>query len=327
MKLLSPTDYVKEAASLARKATKRIYLISIVVADHPSTHELIDELEKAAQRGVEVVVAADIFTFGVVLEDFYPGRYRSKDTRQAQRMARALKNAGVSFQWLGKQRLTLYNGRTHSKWCVVDDTVFSFGGVNMYEKGIKNVDYMFMVKNKAIADELVAEQKKIQDAERHQINYPSVAHQHGDHAILIDGGIVGHSIIYRRACELAADAEEITFVSQYCPTGKLGRYIKQKKSHIYFNRPDQAVGLNVIAVRGAIIMNGLKNEYKRREYLHAKFIIFKMKDGRKVALTGSHNFALTGVVLGTREIALETSDAKVVKQLEKFIEENIVSRD
>ena len=44
-----------------------------------------------------------------------------------------------------------------------------------------------------------------------------------------------------------------------------------------------------------------------------------MKDGSKVAITGSHNFAYTGVLLGTREIALETADPQVISELERFI--------
>jgi len=321
VKLLSPPEYVKEAAARMRRAKKRIYLLSLVVADHPNTHELIDELEKAAERGVEVVVAADIFTFGSVLSDFYPGKYRSKDTRQAQRMARALKKAGVSFQWLGKHRLTLYNGRTHSKWCVIDDTVFAFGGVNMYQKGVDNADYMFMTEDPMLADLIVAEHKKVQDAEKRQINYPSIAHQHGKNLILFDGGIVGQSIIYRRACELAKQAEKITFVSQYAPTGRLSRLIRRTDYRAYFSRTEQADGLNVFAVWSGVLLSRLRNEYRGRKYLHAKFIIFTMPDKTRIAITGSHNFAYTGDILGTREIALETSDRSVIKQLEAFAKE------
>ena len=52
-------------------------------------------------------------------------------------------------------------------------------------------------------------------------------------------------------------------------------------------------------------------------------MIFTLEDGSKVAITGSHNFAYTGVLLGTREIALETSDPKIIGQLEKFIDKEV----
>lgn len=325
MKLISPHQYVKQAAEAVRHATKRVYLISMVIADHETTHELIQELEAAAKRGVEVHVAADVFTFGEVSGGFLPIRYYSPGAKDTNRMVRALKRSGVRFSWLGRARLTLFNGRTHSKWCVVDNTIFSFGGVNMYGEAIDNVDYMFRLEDTKLADRLVEEQKRIQTAERRSSNYPSVAYEHGESTVLIDGGIIGQSVIYRRALELAEQSKSITFVSQYCPTGKLSRIIKKKPTKLYYNRPQQAEGLNRIVLRAAILATQLKTEYKNARYLHAKCIIFKLEDGSKVAITGSHNFAYTGVLLGTREIALETRDPAIIKQLETFIKKEVAS--
>lgn len=140
---------------------------------------------------------------------------------------------------------------------------------------------------------------------------------------LFDGGIVGQSIIYKRALDLAEKAEHITFVSQYCPSGKLAEYLKKKNAAVYYNRPLQADGLNRFAIRFNQFFTGIKTLYTRPRYLHAKFMIFTMKNGTKVAITGSHNFAYTGVLLGTREIALETKDPEVIEQLEAFIAKEI----
>lgn len=308
-----------------RHATKRIYLLSMVIADHPKTHELIAELEAAAKRGVEVVVMADIFTYGEVSGGFLPIRYYNREVRKTNRMVRALKHAGVKFTWLGRARLTLFNGRTHSKWCIVDDLVFTFGGVNMYEGGIENVDYMFTLTDPQLADRLVEEQKRLQRAEVRATNFPSVAYEDKEGTVLIDGGIVGQSVIYRRACELAEEAEHITFVSQYCPTGKLAFILKKKPTEFYYNRVNQAEGLNKFVIGASQLMSGLKTRYKKDAYLHAKFIIFTMKDGSKRVISGSHNFAYTGVLLGTREVALETSAPGVISQLEHFLATEVKS--
>ncbi len=297
--------------------------MSMVIADHEATHPLIAAAEEAAKRGVEVVIAGDIFTFGEVGGGFLPFRYYSHGARSANRMVRSLKRAGVKFHWLGKGRITLYHGRTHSKWCVADDTVFTFGGVNLYEEGIQNIDYMFSHTDAKLADRIVEEQKRVQKAEARSNNYPSVAYEHGDMTVLIDGGIIGQSVIYRRAIELAEKATHITFVSQYCPTGKLSRVLKKRKTTFYYNRPLQAEGLNRIVIRIGQFTSGLVTEYKKARYLHAKCIIFTFEDGSKAAITGSHNFAYTGVLLGTREIALETRDPKIIAQLETFIEKEV----
>ncbi len=318
MKLLSPTDYITQAASAARRAKNRIYILSMVIADHKNTHELIDALENAAQRGVHVVVAADVFTYGEVSSGFLPLRYYSSGAAETNTMVKSLKKAGVHFSWLGRHRMTFFNGRTHSKWCIVDDDVFSFGGVNLYSNGITNRDYMFSISDARLANRLVREQHRILRAEKKTINYPSVAYEHPKMDVLFDGGFIGQSIIYRRACELAKEATHIIFVSQYCPTGKLARIMKNKPTEFYYNQAHRAEGLNRAAIWLSQFLTGLATAYTQPAYLHAKFILYTLPDGSKRAISGSHNFAYTGVLLGTREVAIETADSDIIKQLEDF---------
>jgi cardiolipin synthase len=324
MKLISPTEYVVQAAELVRTAKHRVYLVSMVMADHPNTNELLTAIKAAAQRGVEVVVAADIFTFGEVTGGFLPIRYYSPGSKDTNTMVKVLKKSGVRFHWLGRSRITIFNGRTHSKWCIVDDTVFSFGGVNLYDGGIDNVDYMFRTKDAMLANRLVEEQQRIQKSEQKSGNYPSIAVELEDKKMLIDGGIIGQSVIYRRACEMAEEAEKIVFVSQYCPTGKLARILKNKKhAKLYYNKATNTHGLNKLVISFSQFVSGLQTSYRKKRYLHAKFIIYTFADGTKKAITGSHNFAYTGVLLGTREIALETGDPAIISQLENFIAKRV----
>lgn len=325
LQLVSPHEYIRQAATAAQKAKKRIYVLSLVVADHNETHALIAELEAAARRGVKVIIAADVFTYGEVGGGFFPVRYFSHGARHMNQLVKNLKKAGVQFHWLGRGRITLYHGRTHTKWCIIDDTVFSFGGVNLYDGGIQNVDYMFTLKNSLLADRLVQEQERIQKAERTSTNFPSSMYEQDALTVLIDGGIIGQSIIYRRAIELTEKATHITFVSQYCPTGKMARLFKKKSVDVYYNRPWQADGINRFALAIGQFLAGLKTQYAGGRYLHAKCIIFTFSDGSKVALTGSHNFAYTGVLLGTREVALETHDPAVIQQIEDFIQREVAA--
>lgn len=326
VKRVSPAQYIREASAAVRTATRRIYVMSMVIADHPETHDLIAAIEEASRRGVQVVVAADIFTYGEVGGGFLPLRYYSHGARSANRMVRSLKKAGVKFHWLGRGRVTLYHGRTHSKWCIVDDTIFSFGGVNLYDEGILNNDYMFRLTDGRLADRLVEEQRRIQTAERRSANHPSAIYENDTLKVLLDGGIIGQSLIYKRAVELTEQATHITFVSQYCPTGKLARQFKKQNTTLYFNRPIQAHGLNRFVIHLGQLISGLKTEYEQARYLHAKCIIFTFEDGTKTALTGSHNFAYTGVLLGTREIALETSDPHIIKQLETYVKKEVAPK-
>ncbi len=319
MKLLLPTEYIKQAAAAARTAKSHIYVMSMVFADHPETHQLIVELKGAAERGVEVVVAADIFTYGEVSGGFFPLRYYSHRGRNTSKMVKDLKRAGVKFHWLGRGRITIFHGRTHTKWCIIDDAVFCFGGINLYDGGIQNVDYMLHLHDPKLAQRLIDEQKRIQIAERTSTNFSSVIHEYDHFTMLLDGGIIGQSIIYRRVMELTQQATHVTFVSQYCPTGRLAAAIKKRPSTLYYNQPLQAHGLNRMAIRIAQATTGLRSSYTRPVYLHAKCMIFEFADGTKTAISGSHNFAHTGVLLGTREVALETQDPTIIAHLEQFI--------
>ncbi|HEU4830615.1 MAG TPA: phospholipase D-like domain-containing protein, partial [Candidatus Saccharimonadales bacterium] len=141
--LLLPVDYVNDAANHIRNAKTRVSFLSMVVADDVVTNEFITALTDAAERGVVVEVAADIFTYGELGGFFLPSRYRTRQSRSTSRLVKRLKKSGIKFTWLGRSNATIFSGRTHIKWCVVDDTIYSFGGVNLYQKGISHTDYMF----------------------------------------------------------------------------------------------------------------------------------------------------------------------------------------
>jgi hypothetical protein len=145
MTLLLPKEYIKDATKLIKKATTRVAFICMILTDDESTDDLIDALAAAARRGVAVHVAGDMFTYTEMSGQFIPSHYYSKRVRSTTRMAKELHAAGVDFHWLGRLNISTVSGRTHSKWCVVDDTVFSFGGVNLYEEALGNIDYMFKV--------------------------------------------------------------------------------------------------------------------------------------------------------------------------------------
>jgi len=316
--LLLPGAYVQDAAQAIRLATTRVSFLSMVVADDRASDELIDALSEAAERGVDVHVGADMYTYAELGGFFLPTQYQTRQSRVSTRMSKAFIKNGVKFTWLGRSRATIFSGRTHIKWCVVDDTVYSFGGVNLYEEGIGNNDYMLKIIDHVLAEALCVEYHRITRADAGGYSYRSHSFKHGEDTILIDGGIFGDSIIYRRACTLAARAERILIVTQYCPTGRLSRLLKKKPTEMYFNPPANASPLNKAVIKLGMFFSGHRTLYSRKQYLHAKFMIFYMPDGTRVALTGSNNFSNIGVLLGTREIALQTKNPQTVDCLEDF---------
>ena len=321
--LLPAEDYIADATRAVRAARHRVVMIALTISQGRETGELLDAVIEAARRGVGVRVAADVFTYVDAAGTFLPRRYITKRARASMKMVRELTEAGATFDWLGRDRGLIFRGRTHTKFCVVDDTSFSFGGVNVDDAGATNVDYMLRVDDRKLADDLVWLYSTIRKANVKKVGHRSRSLKYGKDRVLVDGGLVGDSIIYRHACKLAAKAERIVLVSQYCPTGKLGRLVKAVPHASYFNPPQNASRLNALLIRFSMITSRTRTLYRRKRYLHAKTILFYLPGGKRVALTGSHNFVQGGVSLGTREIALQTKNPKVIDQIERFIAERV----
>lgn len=321
--LLTPDAYIQDITRKIKSARTRVCILAMMIVDDESTSELISSLELAAKRGVEVKVSADVFTYAELSGFIFPTKYRTKTSRATNKTMHRLKQSGVEFTWLGAQSTTIVNGRTHSKWSVVDDVVYSFGGVNLYKGGIENTDYMFRVNDMYIADKLWKEYRKIVHANRHGYAYRSHHFDTTIGTVLIDSGMFGDSLIYRRARELSERATSILLVSQYCPSGRLSRVLKEKNARLYFNQPRQASRMNRILISMNMLLTHNKSLYTRDNYIHAKYMIFTMPGGKKIAITGSHNFVNSSSLLGTREIALQTDNPVIIRSLESFSEKHI----
>jgi cardiolipin synthase len=92
---------------------------------------------------------------------------------------------------------------------------------------------------------------------------------------------------------------------------------------MWFNPPRNASRFNRLLIAASMAMTRHHTLYRKRQYLHAKAIVFYLKSGKRVAITGSHNFVRGGVTLGTREIALQTKNSLVIDQIEAFIESHV----
>lgn len=328
--LLTAADYIADVTSSINRAKTRIAVVATTLhADDPLAEALVDALCAAATRGLTVSVCIDAYTYIEPKEFLLKSpRRHPKRAYRALKVERRLKKQGVDFHWLGRTTNFALTGRTHSKWTIVDDCVYSFGGVNLDRASFANTDYMLKMVDAVFADALYSEHLDLIRADRSgRASKSRTLTVSPSMTVLLDGGMPGNSLIYRRACSLAKQANEITLVSQFCPTGTLGRILKRKKATLYFNHWREAEVLNKVLIQVSMLFTRHKTLYQREQYLHAKCMIFTMSNGSKVALSGSHNFVYGGVLLGTREIALETTDQTVIQQLESFITHHVAGRD
>ena len=322
-KLLASNEYTKDAVKVIGSAKERICLMTMIASYDDTTDDLFDAIITAKTRGVKVDLAADIFTYSEIGGHLRFKTSRSHKIKPVETLKKKLRSVDVKINWLGTDSSFLFSGRTHSKWLVVDDTVYTFGGINLYDEGVNNTDFMLRLDNHDLADNLVREYHRIIRANKTRNKYHSYHFSIPHGQVLIDGGRARDSIIYRRAKQLVQDAKSVVYVSQYCPTGKLADLLKNKPTKLYFNPWQQSQSLNAIFIRISSWKTNLKTDYSRQNYIHSKFIICTMPNSSKVAITGSHNFAGGGVWLGTREIALETNDSDIITQLESFVQKHL----
>ena len=321
--LLIAREYLEEAVRAVNAAKTHINLLTMVMANDDVTEPLIDALCAAAERGVTVNVAVDIFAYAEIGGHLRFHTKVSPQVRPVSQLETRLKASGAKFLWLGQYSLSIFSGRTHSKWLIVDDTLYSFGGVNLFKRGINHADFMLKVHDAKLARTLSHEQQRIAVADRHESVYRSRSLPTAYGTLMIDGGLFGESLIYRRVCALTRQAKRVTYVSQYCPTGTLGRLLKRTDSRLYFNPWNKARSFDQLLIRLGGRLSGHTTAYEHTPYLHAKFMLFELTDGQMVAICGSHNFSHAGVWLGTREIALETQSPDILQQLQRFLNDCI----
>ena len=287
--LLTANKYASDVVKKIRSARKRILIVATVLRDDgPNSHAIVEALCEASDRGVETIVYIDTFTYlepkGFALRS---SKRQPARTIQAMKLERRLKQHGITFHWLGRKTIGLLVGRTHSKWTVIDDVVYTFGGVNLDHSSFTNVDYIFRLKNALLADVIAKEQEHIYSLDCSGGAARSHSYAISDQSItLFDGGLIGDSIIY--------------------------------------NHWRHASSLNRFLITLGMFTAKHDTSYTRDAYLHTKFIIFTMPDGQKVAITGSHNFMFGSGAMGTREIALETTDHHIIRQLESFLHQHVV---
>ncbi len=328
-KLLSTDEYPDDLLRSIKRAKQRIAITATTFrADDKRSKAIVDALVAAADRGVDVSICADAFTYlepkELVLRS--PKRQPARAI-QAMKLERRFKRHGAAFRWLGSRTSLIFSGRTHSKWVVIDDIVYSFGGINMDNESFNNADYMFKFYDLNLADFIVKEHGHVRNVDRGGGGGRNhIYHINKYSTVLVDSGLPANSLIYRRARDLAKEAKEVTLVSQYCPTGSLNRIVRHKAEALYFNHWRHAPAINKILIRMGMITAKQHTAYTRDRYLHAKFIIYTMENGEKIAISGSHNFMFSSGLMGTREIALETSDPRIIKQLETFFKTYVLDK-
>lgn len=320
MRFLSADDYYNALAVGIAKARTRIVIHAMDIRWGPHVSIFVPLLEDAAKRGLEVRIVGDLYS---KFQANIPHLRRSKsgNWRAISQVNDQLRTSGVRVTYTGKLGINPFSGRTHSKITLLDDRIFTFGGVNFSDDSFVNADYMLEMQDSILADRLFRLVKAIEADEG---ALPDLEEQLGGSAtLLFDGGTPKTSIIYETACKVVAKAAKVYYVSQMCPTGRLAKLINATDNECYFISPKQADLPANIALVIDTARYKVKNRYTGSRYIHAKFILTEDKNGSRHIISGSNNFSWRGIAYGTKEIAVHSTDSELWEQFYTFLQTQI----
>jgi hypothetical protein len=317
--LFDSNDYYQTLIRDIPKAKHRIVLAAMVVLWGGKTEPVFEALLAAAKRGVKVTVLLDIFTAATIINGAKHGRQRWQKTNS---LLQELHSLGATIYRVGQMGVNPYRGRCHIKITIVDDIVYSFGGINFSDEQLVITDYMLHAQDAPYADCLAELVDRIGHSKGALPNGEEILD--AQHTVLFDGGGLKDSVIYDKACELAAQAKRVYYVSQMAPSGELAKLLAETATVYYTNRPDQMRGPAALAQAFDLQRLRIPNSYTRSRFIHAKFILFELGGGRKALVSGSNNFSYRGVAYGTKEVALYSTDKTLWQELYDYMEAEII---
>lgn len=317
IKFITADKYFDELVANIPRAKKRIVIHAMGLMWGSKNEPIVQLLIKAAGRGVEVSLIGDIFSKFQIYKSRFSSPVTDYSWAKNKKINRQLAQNNINVTFLGKLKANPYKGRCHSKITIIDDTTYTFGGVNFTNSSFDNHDYMLKIENPAFANRMYALVQQIKkDKVMKDLREPIAP----DTAMLFDGGTPQKSIIYDTACKAVAEAQKVYYLSQMCPSGRLAKLLNATESYCYFNRFSQTrfpdnLGMTVDQHRFKIT-----NLYKGDRYIHAKFILTEDKDGSKHIISGSNNFSWRGVAYGTKEIAIHSTDPILWNAFYRFLQ-------
>lgn len=320
MRFLSADEYYNALAVGIAKAKTRVIIHSMDIRWGPHIEIFIPLLLDAAKRGLEVRIVGDQFS-KFQANILHVKRAGTNNWRYMTKINDQLQAAGIHITFVGKLGVNPFSGRTHSKITILDDRIFTFGGINFSDSSFANTDYMLDMHDTLLADRLY---RLVRAIEKDEATLPDLEEQVGGEAtLLFDGGTPKQSIIYETACNITASARKIYYVSQMCPSGRLAKNINAADNKCYFIRPGQADPPANLALIVDKARYKVTNQYTGSRYIHAKFILTEDKNGSRHILSGSNNFSWRGIAYGTKEIAVHSTNPELWQQFYDFLQTEV----
>jgi cardiolipin synthase len=299
-------EYYEHLLGDIQNSTQSVHLQAMDFSVEGQMEAVTQALSERLDRGICVSLAFDARSYG-------------REGNIFRKTIANLKNRGATIYVLGKPFGSPIIGRCHSKFSIIDDISYFGGGINLSETSFDNFDYMLRSDYAPVARTLeTIAQSTRRDADR--TDREVILDKKSK--LVIDSGSMGSSIILDTAKNMLDTAHKAWYVSQFAPDPLMSIKLRLLKANAVciYNTPRSMSGVAKVA---SLIDKGLactKNQYQGTKKIHAKFLITEDGEGNRTTLSGSHNFALSGVLFGTQELALLSTDRELADNLIIFAE-------
>lgn len=325
----------------ATKPGDRVLLMSMTFnPTEPIIAVLADELIKAAARGVHVTLSVDAHSF-LVDRNHFPGPLMPR-RKLPKRLPPYFHNKLAILESLDalptghsvilnqptKSFMLPIAGRSHIKIAVINNRIF-VGGCNL--QGESQTDIMINWESADTADALYAIMSEVnrgQNVRRVLAQTDRRLTVDDNTKILIDSGVRGQSLIFKDALQLIDNARDwLVITCQFFPNSVTAKHLLRAvdrgvKVEVIFAHPMHhgligGLGQHVSILRERTRLPKVLFEYamaREDPMLHAKLIACDAG-----MMIGSHNYVRAGVMLGTAEIALKSSDEKLAREAVKTL--------
>ncbi len=336
------SDLRQEAQEISQG--QRLLVKGMVMADGKAMEGIIDIAAQAAKRGatpklvcdpISLYATGELPSFVISALPGIPGlakieQLKLKKDINAAMFSDLIEDPSIQFEFspqVSLRRLLFpLTGADHVKGIVVGDSTLYLGNLNYDDDSFYHrAGFTFKITDPAIVKPVAEELELPKDSTRPDFKEQLTS----ETTLIVDSGKPGKSAIYDSAVEAVDSAEEyIKLALTHLPGDQLLDALTRAL------RRDLAVD---IATTKAVNLTGLHsyliqrlNEKKFKKLKISPKIHFTNGKNRakglvtdQVALWGSHNLVTEGIRLGTREIALKTSNPDARANLEAFFREQI----
>lgn len=303
----------------------------------PLTQIVLQELNKAAGRKVDVTLVVDAYAFLLdsgslsVGDPLFPTGLRQQVFARRQSALDTLNlhpSSLVAVTNMPDRPLrNPYAGRSHIKGAVVNDWL-AFGGPNLH--GTERIDAVVSLEDATSADWFYDLSKSIAQAGTTKVlgEEDFTVKLDPKTEILVDVGVPGQSAIFNRQLSIAQDvAESLFFTSQFVPNGSIAHalleaYGRVTDVEVLYNSPASWGAIGGIMQKAIYMKQRLVMPESFRNgmlpsglpAMHAKILA---NEGE--GAIGTHNSSEAGVKFGTPEIMLYRKSPSFVKKLRALI--------